>query len=419
MEAITKNVAEDPDTMLSQNNIAFKNDVSNLSLSTKDLFSQMMDFDVDIRDNYPRILEIGNLIKTKIDGLFVKHLVLEVERRMEVLRVEMEKLKDHKEAGVIGDSWTYLALKNTSSYLIGTHQKGLKMIEENSEVYSGRLPIKDRSLRDVIYIPTENCYLLNHNDQLFRKDIDENPPYLYMNLSCSARFGASFKYSTTQKRLIIIEDWKKISSVNLLTKKVEITVAGSVEGYLNDFKVFGPQDTQVASLTRDGYLFLYKMNYNQRQGSILGSYKIDLMKERDEEAKSLAVCDKDHHVLVEIGQFDDPYISPRMILLAIDKNNNNFTLKASIDCFNQNLGQKLCMDCYGYAGRDIIWVGFSGNENGVVQMYAYNMEREELKELEEKRVNHQEYYPVKVQRVGGEFYYTGWSGRVMELRINF
>ena len=105
MERVTTKIAEDPNTNLSDRNIAFQNDVSILSDSTIDLFNQIKACDIDIRENHPRVLEIGNLIKTKIDDLCAKHLVVEVEaeRRMEDLRVEVEKLKEHKEEGVVGD----------------------------------------------------------------------------------------------------------------------------------------------------------------------------------------------------------------------------------------------------------------------------------------------------------------------------
>ena len=301
--------------------------------------------------------------------------------------------------------------------MIGTAIKGLKIIEEGTEVYSGKLPVEGGYLLDTIYIPNENCYLLRHNNQLFRKDIDENPAYLFMDVICGARAGACFKYSIVQKRLIINKDMRNISVVNLQTKTVEIEVEKTVGDILSDIKVFGPQDTRVASASDDGYLLLYKLNYSQRQGSIVGSYKIDLMEERREVVRSLGVCSKHQHVLVEIGLKVSPWVSSRMLLFRM--NNNQFTLKAFIDSLSQNIGRKYPLECYGYAGRNILWMGLSTDKNGVVQIYSYDIEREELKELEEKRISHQEDHPVKVHRVGDGFYYTGYVGKAMEVKISF
>ncbi|MEO0529617.1 MAG: alkaline phosphatase family protein [Planctomycetota bacterium] len=41
----------------------------------------------------------------------------------------------------------------------------------------------------------------------------------------------------------------------------------------------------------------------------------------------------------------------------------------------------------------------------------------EFKELEEKRVKHREINPVKIHRVNDDYYYSGWDGKVMKLRL--
>ena len=77
----------------------------------------------------------------------------------------------------------------------------------------------------------------------------------------------------------------------------------------------------------------------------------------------------------------------------------------------------MALESLGNVGRFIIWVGLSGLENGVAQLYVYDTETGEFKELEGKRVSHRELYPAKIHLLGTRFYFTGWNGKVMRLKL--
>ena len=422
-----KKPTQDPLANETENNIHFKHDLSMLTSRATDFFNQMMACNLNFPDNHHRIFQMAQLIKSKIDQLCDKHLVLEVERKKEAqieerikkkiknLKLEVQELNAHKEWGVIGDDWTYLALKNPTSYLIGTRRKGLKIIEDNSLIYKGKLPGQYTKLVEAIYIEPLNTYLLYHNKQIFRKDINQNPPYPFINIKCGVRFGACFKYSKIQNQLIINKDYTNLAAVNLQAKAVEIEVEKTVGKDLKDFKIFGLEDTRVASVSIGGFVFVYQLNYNEKRGAIVESFKIDLIEQREEEAQSIAVCGKNQYFLVEIGQKYSPYRSSRMIILQF--RNYNLTQISSIDCLRQGIGYKYPLEFYRYFGRFILWVGLSRNERGVIQVYGYDTVNRELKELRDKRVLHQELYPAKVQRVGEEFYYTGHEGKLVRLSI--
>ena len=72
------------------------------------------------------------------------------------LSVSVSELFDLKEKEIIEEECTYLAIKNPTSFLIGTDWHGIKVIEERQEVYSARFG----DIEDVIYINHLNCYLI-------------------------------------------------------------------------------------------------------------------------------------------------------------------------------------------------------------------------------------------------------------------
>ena len=97
---------------------------------------------------------------------------------------------------MIGGEWTFLAFKNSNSFGIGTNRKGLILIENSARIFCQRFSLHENKLRGLIYIDHLDCYLLNLCSKIFRKDLTDQPPYLYMDIFCRYRAGAA---SCTQK----------------------------------------------------------------------------------------------------------------------------------------------------------------------------------------------------------------------------
>ena len=326
--------------------------------------------------------------------------------------VTVEKLKRHKDHGIVGLDITLLALKNTSSYMIGTWSNGFKVIEYDSEVYSGKLPVLGGSLNDIIYVESLDCYLMYIEGRIYRKDIDSQPPFIFKELQCGFRPGAVLKWSEINQRLIVIKGGKNVAVIDPYTKDVEIEIKDSLGGNVMDFRFVGEMEDKVVTVTEDGYVNLFKLNYGQKSATYVTHYKLDLLRERQEEGFSIAVCDRAKYLLVEIGDMKSGYCS-RMIVLKI--NNGHLIKKASVDRFDQKLRSKLALECCGYIDQNILWVGFSMDSLGLAQIFEFDVADGELRELEKKRVPHGENEVYKVSRVDNQYYYTGMHGRVMKL----
>ena len=121
--------------------------------------------------------------------------------------------------------------------------------------------------------------------------------------------------------------------------------------------------------------------------------------------------------MVEIGK---GYYSSKMVILKLSE--GTFVKGASSEHYGEQIGQKWAIEWLGYAKKHILWVGLSMEtvkDKGVMHVYDYDIEKNELKEVREKRVSHQERDPYRLHRLGDKFYYTGMKGQFMSLSVSF
>ena len=236
-----------------------------------------------------------------------------------------------------------------------------------------------------------------------------------MTVGCGYRPGACLRYSKINKRLIINKDRKNISVINPLTRRIEIEVEINVGDIINDFRLVGENEGRVVSITDDGYTLLYGLDYKRKTGSAIASYKDRVAEEWMEKPQSLAVCERSLYVVEEIGALG---ISSRMLILKLS--HNTLVPMVFIDQVTQNIANKFALDCIGYAGSHILWLGLSRkwNQEGKSQVYDFDTQTRVFKELEERRVTHQENDPFRLHRLGDKFYYTGRNGKVMRISVS-
>ena len=353
-------------------------------------------------------------LRERVSQLYEAHLRSSDQKEIEEMYLTVEKVKDYQEEGLIGENWTYLALKNHSSYMIGTKRKGLKLIENGKLLFCEKLP--DR-LIDLIYIEHLDCYFMDYNNKLYKKDINGRPAYLFLDLRCGNNEGWSFIFSRLNKKLIVNKDMKNISVINLESKEIEIEAKKEVGNQIRIFRLFGEAEDRIISATTDGYIILYKLNFNQKTWSVTSESKVELMKERNECPDSLAVCSKREYVFLEIGRSEYPFYCSRMAIFKLRE--DTLIKKACIDQYKREMGAKYAFECLGYFGTQIIWIGLELFHNGVAQVYGYETGTGVFKELQNKRVKHKEDHVVKIHKIGNVFYYGGGLGTIKQLRITF
>ena len=329
---------------------------------------------------------------------------------------DTESDDNNPKGNLIGGDTTILAVKNQNSYMLGTFSKGIKVVENKEEIYYGG--IGDATLKDMIYVDSLDSYFINLNQILYKKDVDDHPPYIWINwLYVTGEVGSCYRYSNINQRLVVNENRNSLAVVNLEDKEVEIRLKKHRGIDVCDFRLFGETDTRVVSITQDGWITLYSINYQEQSGSVLSYHNIELMEDRDEQPVSIAVSDDNHYALVEIGPYWGESISSRMLVFEISE--QVLVQKAVLDQHSLQIGYKFVLQSCGCVGSHTLWIGLSVDQDGQAQIYDYDSVSGELTELEAKRVSHQEYFPYRMQRLGSKlgFYYTGDNGRIMSLRI--
>ena len=149
------------------------------------------------------VVPMMSQLKSQLHSLYQDNLNLKNLMRINQMSIDVKKIKNDAEKGIIGFGLTFLAHKNVNSYMMATSRKGLKVFENGKQIYSSKFFKEDSELRDTIYIKHLNCYLISYNKKLYRKDIDKKAPYIFMEIPCIYRVGACLLYSDVHERLII------------------------------------------------------------------------------------------------------------------------------------------------------------------------------------------------------------------------
>ena len=350
------------------------------------------------------------------------------EGMIKKMKVQVDLVKDCKKYGSIGGGHsTLIAMKNHNSFLVESRGKEIILVENGKKLYSSKLPFPELSVYDLIYVPFKNCYFFDYDRTLYRKDINKKPFYFFMDCACGNKIGACFQYSTLHKRLLINRESQEISVINLATKEIEIQVNHFFgnEGYyiansILDFKLFGEQENKVVFGTVcGGFLKLLKLNYQQKKGSVVESVPVGLIEQRKEILHSLSVCEKNQYVFVELGIMESFSIMRSSRIMIWKLSGDRLTKQATVDQFVEGLKKTYVIHCFGYFGSHILWISPVSDINGVLQVFYFNIETREFKELKEKRHCHQVDYPAHLYRRDDKFYYIGNCGNFMSLRITF
>ena len=119
------------------------------------------------------------------------------------LRINVKEIKHFGNARVVTGWGTFIAFKSENSYAIGTEHKGLEVYNNGTKIYSALFPEDQNSFLGIIYIPFLDCYLLNHNHKIFRKDIDSQGPYLFKDTHVAFFLEKKLQILKVQQKVVL------------------------------------------------------------------------------------------------------------------------------------------------------------------------------------------------------------------------
>ena len=322
----------------------------------------------------------------------------------------------------IGGACTLLALKDQNEFMVATQKKGIVLYSNhlnNVILYSSSF---NSIIKDLIYVKDINCYLMSVGNKLYRKDINKQPAYVFIeNLCCGMMVGACLRYSKLNKKLIISKDGRHISVVNLYSREVEIAIKNENHGIeLSQFQLTGQKEDRVVAVGNENLLVVYQIDYAQKNGlvSVMSGIPLETRGRSWEKIKSVSVCPLGEYIFVELGQLKQPFYSTRIFLMKVKR--DKLIQVRVLEVYKQKLAVKPALDCYGYIGSHILWVGLSKGRSGKAYVYDFDVQTRVLREMSASRIIHGELTPVKIHRAGEEqYYYVGQNGRVRRLVLNF
>ena len=331
----------------------------------------------------------------------------------EDLEVVVEEIHDHSRE-LMGRLPNFMAIINQADYVLGKYGERLKVMDENSQIYLERLPSNQTNLIDLVYIQHLDSYLLDCCGKIYRKDIDEKPPYFFMNLHCGGRYHNTLRYSKLNKRLIVPKDGRKIAVVNLERKQIEIEIlmkSGPGNLPIQDFIIFGRKENKISWITRSGLVNLSSISYDLKKITSKSSHQLELIQGRGEWPQTLAVCDQGKHLVA--GLQDDDYHCSRMMTFKVK--NLSLHLLHILDEYNQGLKFKLCFSFIQRFGKHLVWVAASYSD---VSTYCFDCESGEMRELVGKRIAYRYVGIWKFRRIDEKcLYFVDFYGKLVRLTV--
>ena len=328
----------------------------------------------------------------------------------------VERYSTHTGDGIDGESTKHLAFENESTFLLATYAGTLKLIKEKNEIFSGKMHRANGGRIDnIAYARQLGSFFLLGSGHLFRKDIDDYPAYHYMDMPSVTYAQVMYlRYSGIHRRLIGVTQ-TKLRFIDLDQKRVDLMFSHSISGILIDFVLFGKREDKVLSFNHKGQISFLIFNLELRKLLSSKRYQIGMIESRGESLSAIAVSDKNDHVLASIeGNF------PRCSRTMIFEIKDNFLVQKAVIDHSKFAGltkSQSALSCCGRFGQHIMWVGLERGAGGRAHMYDYNVDTGDLEHLEDKSVDHQAEWVMKMVRQGDNFFYASEDGRVMKLRL--
>ena len=342
------------------------------------------------------------------------------------LSLELEDLIDHQEREILGGGRTHLAFKNESTYVMATDRYGLKLIANDSEIYSAELPSPD-CLKGLVYAEHPDCFFFTLDGRVYRIDINNQPPFVFLDSIDGENSLNCINYSKTHKKLILTTEHNQLVLMDLVDGRDRVEFVADIggENFIQNFKIFGQRENRLITVASTGDLSLHVIGYKRKKVLSSNHLQIELEEENEESVVpgSLAVSDGNDHIIIELQKATEEFFScSRTIVLKVTNNGSILAQKAVLVVNDQETPVKDSRACCGCFGSQILWIGVGAQEHGYevsIRVFDYNSETESLKEIEEKSFSHEENVPMEIHRLGDNFYYIGFEGKLMRLKVSY
>ena len=260
------------------------------------------------------------------------------------LNVQPKKIPTKKFSLAPKDTYTLIALKNQSSYLMSRYREGLILVENGSIIWrhkaSPRLLTAD--YLDVLYIPKHNCYLFcTAKNTLYRKNISKGDYFQILKtdpLKLRSSRGNCIQYSETLDRLILLRNKKECILFNLSTRKIEYKIERNFGNNFADYLIYSPKRDKVLAVTDDRWIMIYDIG--AKNPKIAFKYRIQEKSMRAERGgPTVSVCQKNEYAFTQLYSINNFPIdeSTNMLIFRLDHEGEpSLTLLAKVEVYRES-----------------------------------------------------------------------------------
>ena len=339
-----------------------------------------------------------------------------------ILRSTQTKQIIQQQGDYVGKSLFYVALKDEENYLLFSSRCGFKLYKDGLLFYEKKDQYEDdQILKGVIYVPKHNCYLIDLNNRVYRKDVNKHKIYIFIE----KRYAESWnevKYCPETDRLLYDQFYEKVAVVNPLTKRHEIELRHSSrrDCSIKDFGFFGggsPSGLMVIVLYDELEIGLFRAicNPGQKRG-MLDLYEIDsLLGSVKEETSNIALAGNGRTFCVALAE--EVYLYPtRIIIFSISEDDDSIIEKAQVNLYGlkrarifrgifqhvfeeeeKEEGDAQKMFFVAYTTLNMLY--------GTFFLFEYDPFQDELKEVERRRAKFCKGHPLKVCQLHRKEYF--------------
>ena len=164
-------------------------------------------------------------------------------------QLKIELIRKKSSDTITGGPYSFLAVKNESSYLVSTLCKGYQLVEKGRVLYIGILGEVHNIVYGMKYISKMDFYMIVINHKLYVKRIDDRPPCSY--LTFDLEYGSLFKPDlctmslrrSNKAFLLMMQGDGNLLVVDLVSERFQniLQFQGKNQGKIRMFRLLGDE----------------------------------------------------------------------------------------------------------------------------------------------------------------------------------
>ena len=342
------------------------------------------------------------------------------DKKVERLQIKIQDILTLPRGMADGYNQNHLAVRNDSSFVVAAVNTGLTVYKNWNQTHSGKFKKGSAGVVDLAYAENQKKYFLRLNTSLQLLDPKNGSRKFVMNVSEDTPESFPMLYSNKHQRLFISSfSSRRLSVINPLTKSKEFHFGSKKSDLISDVKFISDQQNEIILSRQKGLIQLLEVKISKKRKHLelekLTEISVDLLKERQEIAKSIAVCSDSKFLILSIARVIKKTQHDASRMLMFEKEGSHLKLRDSLDLIQD----KIPSEIYGvkfyrrYAHNNL----FLGLSMKYLHIFDFNQKTGKLTELKEKRQEHRASLPRTLSETKKGYYFIGKGRELKEAQL--